>query len=290
MMIKDHGLEGDAHARDWHRQISLLALESIKKMQAKGLQVGPGDFAENITTEGIDLVHLPVGTKLQLGNEVLGEVTQIGKFCHHHCAIYHKAGDCVMPRDGIFMKVLKGGMVAVDDEIKVVGAPGDQMRVAILTASDKGSRGERDDRSAEVIREMVTAAGGEVAAYDVVPDEQDVLVEQMIDYADRRMVDLILTTGGTGLSPRDVTPEATKKVIEREIPGIAEAMRAAGLSKTPHAMLSRAIAGNRGKTLIINLPGSPRAVRENLEVVLPALPHALEILRGKGGECARPEK
>jgi molybdenum cofactor synthesis domain-containing protein len=289
MLIKDHGLEGDAHAGDWHRQISLLAMESIKKMQEKGLQVGPGDFAENITTEGIDLVHLPVGTKLQLGPEALGEVTQIGKFCHHHCAIYHKAGDCVMPREGIFMKVLKGGMVASGDEIKVVGAPGDRMRVAILTASDKGSRGEREDRSAGVIREMVTAAGCEVAAYDVVPDEQDELVEKMIDYADRRMVDLILTTGGTGLSARDVTPEATRKVIEREIPGITEAIRAAGLSKTPHAMLSRAIAGNRGNTLIINLPGSPRAVRENLEVVLPALPHALEILQGKSGECARPD-
>jgi molybdenum cofactor synthesis domain-containing protein len=234
-------------------------------------------------------VHLPVGTRLRLGGEVLGEVTQIGKHCHHKCAIYHKAGDCVMPREGIFMRVLQGGVVTAGDQIEVVGAPSGKMRVAILTASDKGSRGEREDTSAEVIRGLITAAAGEVAAYDIVPDEQEALIEKLIDYADRRMVDLILTTGGTGLSPRDVTPEATMKVIERQIPGLAEAMRASGLQKTPHAMLSRAIAGSRGNTLIINLPGSPRAVRENLEVVLPVLAHALEILQGRGGECARRE-
>ncbi|NPV30094.1 MAG: molybdopterin adenylyltransferase [Firmicutes bacterium] len=164
------------------------------------------------------------------------------------------------------------------------------MRVAILTASDRGSRGEREDRSAEVIREMVTSVGGEVAAYDVVPDEKEILTAKLIEFADKEKVDLILTTGGTGLSPRDVTPEATLAVIDRIIPGIPEAMRAAGLKQTPHAMLSRAVAGTRGQTLIINLPGSPRAVRENLEVVLPALPHALETLQGKGRECARPEQ
>lgn len=164
------------------------------------------------------------------------------------------------------------------------------MKVAILTASDKGSRGEREDLSAQVIREMLAPLGAEIVAYDIVPDEKEQLAAKMVEYADEKRVDLILTTGGTGLAPRDVTPEATKEVIDREIPGIAEAMRAAGLKHTPHAMLSRAVAGSRGKTLIINLPGSPRAVRENLEVILPALPHAVETLQGRGGECARPEK
>jgi molybdopterin adenylyltransferase len=164
------------------------------------------------------------------------------------------------------------------------------MQVAILTASDKGARGEREDKSAAVIRELIAAAGGQVVAYDVVPDERELLAAKMVGYADQLQVDLVLTTGGTGLSPRDVTPEATRDVIEREIPGIAEAMRWAGLKKTPHAMLSRAIAGSRGKTLIINLPGSPRAARENLAVLLPALTHGLETLQGRGGECARPEK
>ena len=119
MLVANHGLEGDAHAGPWHRQVSLLARESIAKMQAKGLNVGPGDFAENLTTEGVDLVSLPVGTKLRLGKEVLAEVTQIGKKCHSHCAIYQQAGDCVMPREGIFVAILEGGPVQVGDTIEV---------------------------------------------------------------------------------------------------------------------------------------------------------------------------
>lgn len=114
------GIEGDAHGGDWHRQVSLLAMESIQKMQAKGLDVGPGDFAENLTTTGIDLVSLPIGTKLKIGENGLGEVTQIGKECHTRCAIYYQAGDCVMPREGIFIRVLKGGPVRVGDSIEVI--------------------------------------------------------------------------------------------------------------------------------------------------------------------------
>lgn len=121
VLIENHGLEGDAHAGDWHRQVSLLAIESIKKMQEKGLDVGPGDFAENLTTEGIDLVSLPIGTKLKIGEQAVGEVTQIGKECHSRCAIYYQSGDCVMPREGIFIRVLKGGPVKVNDSIEVIG-------------------------------------------------------------------------------------------------------------------------------------------------------------------------
>lgn len=158
------------------------------------------------------------------------------------------------------------------------------MKVAILTASDKGSRGEREDRSAEVIKEMISHIGGLIVAYDVVPDEKELIKAKLVEFADDKKVDLILTTGGTGLSPRDVTPEATLEVIDRLVPGIGEAIRAVGLKYTPHALLSRAVAGTRGHTLIINLPGSPQAIRENLVVILPALPHALEILQGRGGE------
>ena len=121
VLIENHGLEGDAHAGDWHRQVSLLAIESIKKMQEKGLDVGPGDFAENLTTEGIDLISLPIGTKLKIGEQAVGEVTQIGKECHSRCAIYYQAGDCVMPREGIFIRVLQGGPVKVNDSIEVIG-------------------------------------------------------------------------------------------------------------------------------------------------------------------------
>ncbi|MGB9860488.1 MAG: MOSC domain-containing protein [Moorellaceae bacterium] len=119
-LVPNHGLEGDAHAGPWHRQVSLLALESIRKMQAKGLQVGPGDFAENLTTEGLDLLSLKPGTKLKIGPEALVEVTQIGKVCHERCAVYYQAGDCIMPREGIFVSVLKGGPVKVGDSIEVV--------------------------------------------------------------------------------------------------------------------------------------------------------------------------
>lgn len=122
MLVVEHGLEGDAHAGPWHRQVSLLALESIKKMQAAGLKVGPGDFAENLTTEGIDLPNLPLGTRLRIGDTALGEVTQIGKECHTRCAIFHQAGDCVMPREGIFIRVLAGGPVKTGDGIVQVPA------------------------------------------------------------------------------------------------------------------------------------------------------------------------
>jgi MOSC domain-containing protein YiiM len=120
ILIEDFGLQGDAHGGPWHRQVSMLALESIEKMQDKGLDVHPGDFAENLTTQGIDLVSLPIGTRLRIGSAVIGEVTQIGKECHNRCAIYYQAGDCVMPREGIFIKVVQGGPVKVGDEVEVI--------------------------------------------------------------------------------------------------------------------------------------------------------------------------
>ena len=162
------------------------------------------------------------------------------------------------------------------------GAP---VSVAILTASDRSSRGERDDLSGVVISEIVTGQGWEVAFYGIVPDDRFLLKEEMCRLADEMKVSLILTTGGTGLAPKDFTPEATLDVIDKEVPGLAEAMRKASMEKTPHAMLSRAVSGLRGETLIVNLPGSPRAVRECLEVILPAIPHAAELLRGTVADC-----
>ncbi|MFX4261101.1 MogA/MoaB family molybdenum cofactor biosynthesis protein [Pelotomaculum propionicicum] len=161
-------------------------------------------------------------------------------------------------------------------------------KIGIITVSDKGSRGERVDESGPAIRDMVKSLG-EVTSYVVVPDDLDLLKEAMINMSDKEKIDLVFTSGGTGFSPRDNTPEATLAVIHKQAPGLAEAMRAESLKKTNRAMLSRAVAGIRNSTLIINMPGSVKAVRECLAVIMPALPHGLEILTGRGGECGSTE-
>lgn len=158
--------------------------------------------------------------------------------------------------------------------------------VGIITISDKGARGEREDKSGPAIKEMVTALPAVVKICEIVPDSKDIIANTIKKFADNKKLDLIITTGGTGVSPRDVTPEATREVIEKELPGMAEAMRAEGLKKTPHAMISRAVVGMRHRSLIVNLPGSPKAVRENLSAILPALPHALSKIKGDETECA----
>lgn len=284
----EHGIQGDAHAGNWHRQVSLLSQERIDAFNQRGAGVVPGAFGENLVVEGIDFRALPVGTLLRCG-DVLLEMTQIGKECHSHCEIYQKMGDCIMPREGVFARVLEPGSIAVGDEMTLQPHTAPRpWQAAVITLSDKGARGEREDRSGPVIAQRLKDNGYEVVERLLLPDEAAPLKNQLIRLCDQRQLDLILTTGGTGFAPRDITPEATLAVAHRNAPGIAEAIRSASLAITPRAMLSRAVSVIRGKTLIVNLPGSPKACMESMDVFLDTLPHALDLLRGRVQDCARP--
>jgi molybdenum cofactor synthesis domain-containing protein len=278
------GIAGDAHAGSWHRQVSFLGLKEIEDFRKLGVDVRFGAFGENIVAEGFRFKELPVGTRLRAGT-VWFEITQIGKECHKGCAIREQVGDCIMPREGIFGRVLHGGWVRTGDTLELV-ASGEKMPLdaAVITASDKGSRGERVDKSGAKVQEMLAAAGYTVAEKVILPDEQSGIEQKMRDYADMGL-GLVVTTGGTGFSIRDVTPEATLAVCERLAPGIPEAMRALSMKVTDRAMLSRAQAGIHKRTLIVNLPGSVKAVEECLGFVLPTLQHGIEILRGDASEC-----
>ena len=323
--LADFGIKDDAHGGDWHRQISLISYDKVLQFNELGAGIGHGAFGENLVVEGIDFRKLPVGTKLSCGSVVL-EITQIGKECHTHCQIYHKMGDCIMPREGVFARVLSSGEISVGDKMEVIlpqgagqastgqnasGQPanaqtingqtaagqtadepnsneqsGNKFRAAIITMSDKSSKGEREDLSGPVILKMLEEDGFSVEESLILPDDFEKLKNALIDLSDRRRFDLILTTGGTGFSRRDITPEATLAIADRNAPGIAEAIRAYSIQITGRAMLSRGVSVLRGGTLIINLPGSPKAVRESLEYILPHIGHGLEVLRGEVSECA----
>ena len=225
------------------------------------------------------MLTLDIGTRLKIGNEVEVEVSQIGKNCHSGCAIYKQIGDCVMPKEGIFAKVLKGGKIKVGDPIMIIK----NNKFAIITLSDKCSKGIREDKSGIIIKEYLQKKGFICKYYEIIPDEREILKEKLLKFSED--VDLIITTGGTGLSPRDITPDVTLEIIDREVIGIAEAIRYEGLKKTPMAMLSRAVAGIKGECLIINLPGSPKAVVESLDIISKVIPHAIEKIKGSDKEC-----
>ena len=280
------GVEHDAHGGNWHRQVSLLSAEKIEQFRRK-VWVEYGAFGENLVVEGFDFRSLPVTSRFAIGDAVL-EMTQIGKECHNDCVIRQQTGDCIMPREGVFARVVKSGEIHVGDEVTLLPPQEDPpLRAAVITLSDKGSRGEREDKSGPLAAELLAGAGYTVEETLLLPDEEAALKAQLIRLADGRQLNLILTTGGTGFSPRDITPEATMAVATRNAPGIAEAIRYHSLTITPRGMLSRGASVLRGKTLIVNLPGSPKAVREDLEYLLPSLEHGVRIAAGLDGECAR---
>ena len=266
--VTEFGILGDAHAGDWHRQISFLGQSEIDDFKARGAQVDAGSFGENIIAEVFTFKKLPIGTRLQCG-DVFFEITQIGKECHSHCAIYQQIGDCIMPREGVFARVLHGGDIKIGDNLDF--AEKIPLDAAIITMSDRGFHGLRDeDISGNKCEEILSNAGYKIVFRTILPDIKQLLTKKLVELADL----------GVGLIV-DVTPEATLEVCTRLAPGIAEAMRNLSMEKTHRAMLSRAVAGIRKRSLIVNLPGSPKAVDECLNFVLPELQHGIEILRGE---------
>ena len=285
-LIARHGIETDAHAGDWHRQVSLLNAEQIEAFRARGADVAYGAFGENIVA-ALDFRAMPVGTLLKIGDAVL-EITQIGKACHTACEIKRRMGDCIMPREGVFARVLQGGEIAVGDEITILARTEKRpYTAAVITLSDKGAKGEREDVSGPTIARRLTEAGYVVEEQLLLPDGEQPLKGELMRLCDQRQIDLILTTGGTGFTARDCTPEATKAVADRDVPGIAEAIRAHSMQITKRAMFSRGVSVIRKKSLIINLPGSPKAVSECMDAFLDTLPHGLDLLRNSAGDCAR---
>lgn len=280
ILRENYGLVGDAHAGGGLRQVSLLANESLKEIKKKGMKIGCGGFGENLTTTGIEITSLLVGTRLRVGKSAILEITQIGKTCQKPCEIYQYLGDCILPSQGIFARVLSGGKVKKGDGI----TPGSERKIlaGVLTISDRGASGEREDKSGALLKETLKALGSEVVLYKLIPDDFSEIMKTLRNWSDSGIINLILTTGGTGPSPRDVTPEATREILDKEMPGFAEMIRAEGAKKILRAYLSRGVAGIRGKTLIVNLPGSPRGAKDSLEIISPILEHAIEVMEGKG--------
>ena len=279
------GLEGDAHGGDWHRQVSLLSYDKVEEFNERGAGLDHGDFGENLVVEGIDFASLPVGARLTCGDCIL-EITQIGKECHTKCQIHQEMGDCIMPREGVFARVIRDGVISAGDAIWLSEGSDQRLWAAVLVISDRCEKGEREDETGPLIARILEEAGYAISGMALLPDEQSAIEAVLRALADESRADLVLTAGGTGFSPRDITPEATIAVSEREAPGIAEAMRAHSLQITGRAMLSRGVAVIRGGTLIVNLPGSPNAVQECLDFALPHLSHGLEVLRGDVQDCA----
>lgn len=280
--LTHEGIPGDAHAGKWHRQVSLLGTESFEKFSSiTGKSFKWGEFAENITTKGMVLNEMMPGDLL-LNDNILMEVTQIGKKCHGgDCAIFRETGDCIMPKEGIFARVIKGGEMKVGDKLvykKKIWKTG------VITLSDRASHGEYKDLSGPLTEELLSKwfIGTKrtiVCDYKILPDNQMMLETEL-----KRMIsegyEVIITTGGTGIGPRDFTPDVVKPLLNKDIPGIMDHIRLKYGAEKPNALLSRSIAGVANKSLIFVLPGSVKAVKEYMTDILPMLDHLFAMMSG----------
>lgn len=278
--LSEIGVVGDAHSGNWHRQVSLLAKESIEKFSSQANRtIAWGEFAENITTEGL-LLHTAKPLDRFIGDSIELEVTQIGKKCHgDNCSIFRKVGNCVMPKEGIFARVIRGGLLKAGEQLRYEPRI---IRVKIITLSDRASRGEYEDKSGPQIKNLVTkhfVGINRIVAFEptLIPDDAELLKAE-IEKAVNDRADVIFTTGGTGIGPRDITPETIRPLLDKEIPGIMELIRVKYGMEKPAALLSRGLAGLIGQTLIYAMPGSVKAVTEYCNEILPTIEHSLYMI------------
>jgi molybdenum cofactor synthesis domain-containing protein len=276
------GVQNDAHAGPWHRQVSLLAEESILKFASEAKRkIGYGEFAENITTRGIVLHELKPLDRLVIGDCEL-QVTQIGKKCHgDNCAIFREVGNCVMPKEGIFCRVIRYGRISAGDPVTCVPR---NFQALVITLSDRASQGVYEDKSGpeavRLLEEFFLEEGWKFqTSRQVIPDE-GYRLKALLDEAVTEGIDFVVTTGGTGIGPRDITPEIVRSVIEKEIPGIMDMIRMKCGADKPGALLSRSVAGTAGKTLIYSLPGSVKAVNEYMAEIRKTMRHAVYMMHG----------
>jgi molybdopterin adenylyltransferase len=280
--LTELGVKNDAHSGLWQRQVSLLGKESIEKYEKEAKRkINFGEFAENITTIGLVLYETAPLDQLIIGDAVL-EITQIGKECHgSSCAIFKEVGNCVMPKEGIFARVLKKGSVKAGDQIEYIKKT---FRVHVITLSDRASRGEYEDRSGPRIIELTYEFFWEndyvvEIEHTIIPDDPEAL-RILLERAEDNKVDVVFTTGGTGIGPRDFTPDVVKDLLDKEIPGVMEAIRLKYGVEKPNALLSRGVAGVMSYTLVYTLPGSVKAVNEYMEEIFKTLKHLIYMLHG----------
>jgi molybdopterin adenylyltransferase len=279
--ITETGVSGDAHAGLWHRQVSMLGTESLKKAEAQNNRsFAAGDFGENITTEGIELHQTNILDRFESG-EVILEVTQIGKKCHKGCEIMKISGNCIMPVEGIFCRVIRPGKLRVGDILTYLPRV---IRIGVVTLSDRAYAGVYEDKSGPMVvrllGEFFTGQGRPVHFdTEIIPDDPGRLDEVIRGFTGKAY-DFILTTGGTGIGPRDITPDVVRRLIDKEIPWIMELIRYKYGSVHPNALLSRGVAGLIGKSLVYTLPGSVKAVTEYLSEITPTMEHSLRMVNG----------